>query len=191
MRRRSLSGNHDVAGGAELNFFQRVSQVTLEYFGPAAPGREQRRLVHQIREVGAGHAGGRRREFVQVDLVGERNLAGMDPQNVGAALVVWRMDDDRPVEPTGPQQRRVEDVRTVRGRQHDHPFRAGEAVHLGQDLVQGLFALVVTAERIRAARPADGVDLVDEDDRRGDLAGLGKQFADAAGANADDHLDEL
>ena len=42
-----------------------------------------------------------------------------------------------------------------------------------------------------AARAADGVDLVDEDDRRRDLARLGEQLAHAAGADADDHLDEL
>ena len=75
---------------------------------------------------------------------------------------------------------------------HDHAFGAGEAVHLGEDLVEGLLALVVAAEDARAAAgPADGVDLVDEDDRRGDLARLVEQVADPAGADADDHLDEL
>ena len=56
-----------------------------------------------------------------------------------------------PVEAAGSQQRRIEDVGPVRGGQHDDALRAGEAVHLGQDLVQRLFALVVTAERACAA----------------------------------------
>ena len=38
---------------------------------------------------------------------------------------------------------------------------------------------------------ADGVDLVDEDDRGRDLARLAEQLAHAARADADDHLDEL
>jgi hypothetical protein len=41
-----------------------------------------------------------------------------------------------------------------------------EAVHLGEDLVERLLALVVAAGDARAALPADGVDLVDEDDAR-------------------------
>src|SRR4029079_16844505 len=64
--------------------------------------------------------------------------------------------------------------------------------HLRQDLVQRLLALVVPAEGARAAaRPADGVDLVDEDDRGRHLPGLAEQLSDPARADADDHLDEL
>jgi hypothetical protein len=52
--------------------------------------------------------------------------------------------------------------------------------------------MVVTAHRPRAtARPADRVDFVDEDDRRRHLACFAEQLAHAAGADADDHLDEL
>ena len=39
--------------------------------------------------------------------------------------------------------------------------------------------------------PADGVELVDEDDRRGRVLGLVEEVAHAAGADADEHLDEL
>ncbi len=47
-----------------------------------------------------------------------------------------------------------------------------EAVHLGEDLVERLLALVVAARDARAALAADGVDLVDEDDARRRLLGL-------------------
>ena len=122
----------------------------------------------------------------------ERNLSRVDLQDLHAALVVGRMDDDLPVEAPRSQQRGVEDVRPVGGGQDDDALVAGEAVHLGEDLIERLFALVMTAERPRAAASAaDRVDLVDEDDRRRDLARLRKELADAAGADADDHLDEL
>ena len=92
----------------------------------------------------------------------------------------------------GPQQRRVEDLGAVGRGQHDHALVAGEAVHLGEDLVERLLPLVVAAERLRAAAgPADRVQLVDEDDRRRDLLGLVEQVTHPAGADADDHLDEL
>ena len=42
-----------------------------------------------------------------------------------------------------------------------------------------------------AAGAADGVELVDEDDRRRRLLGLLEEVAHAARADADDHLDEL
>jgi hypothetical protein len=49
---------------------------------------------------------------------------------------------------------------------------AGEAVHLGQNLVEGLLALVVAADaQGPAAGATDGVQLVDEEDRRGIVLG--------------------
>ena len=53
----------------------------------------------------------------------------------------------------------------------------GEAVHLDQQLVEGLLALGVV---VRAAARADGVDLVDEDDRRSMLARLARTGAGCA-----------
>ncbi len=66
-----------------------------------------------------------------------------------------------------------------------------EAVHLHEELVQRLLALVVSAAEARAAVAADGVDLVDEDDAGRAFLGLFEQVAHAAGADADEHLDEF
>ena len=66
-----------------------------------------------------------------------------------------------------------------------------EAVHLDQQLVQRLLALVVAAAQAGAAVAADGVDLVHEDDARGVRLGLLEQVAHAAGADADEHLHEV
>ena len=73
------------------------------------------------------------------------------------------------------------------------PDRGVEAVHLGEDLVERLLALVVAADHAAAAAAgaADRVQLVDEDDRRGGLLGLLEQVAHARGADAHDRLDEL
>ncbi len=104
---------------------------------------------------------------------------------------VRRVDGDLPVEPAGPQQRRVEHVGPVGGRDQDHTAADVEAVHLDQQLVQGLLALVVTTAEARTTVPADGVDLVDEHDRRGVRLGLLEQVADPGGTDTDEHLDEV
>src|SRR4029450_3018919 len=57
----------------------------------------------------------------------------------------------------------------------------------------GLLALVVSTDEPGAARArlADRVELVDEDDAGGLVLGLLEQIANARGADADEHLDEL
>ena len=95
------------------------------------------------------------------------------------------------IEATGAEEGGIEDVGPVRGREHDHRLRRTEPVHLGEDLVEGLFTLVVAAAESRAAMAPDGVDLVDEQDRRRGVLGGLEQIADARRADADEHLDEL
>ena len=107
---------------------------------------------------------------------------------------VGTVDDDLPVEAPGTDERRVEHVRTVR-RSHDDDALAGvEPVHLDQQLVQGLLALVVGAEpgaHRAAATLADGVDLIQEDERGCLLLRLLEQLAHARSSEADEHLHEL
>src|SRR5205085_12080742 len=76
----------------------------------------------------------------------------------------------------------------------DDAGRRVEAVHLGEDLVERLLALVVAAAEAgdaRRARTPDRVELVDEDDRRRGVLRLREEIANARGADADDRLDEL
>ncbi len=98
---------------------------------------------------------------------------------------------DLTVEPARTQQRRIENVGTVgRGDQDDALVRL-EAVHLDEELVQGLLALVIAAAETGAAMTADRVDFVDEDDAGRVLLRLLEHVAHAARADADEHLDEV
>ena len=115
-------------------------------------------------------------------------------EDLHAAGPVGRLHGDAAVEAAGAQQRRVEDLDAVRRADHDHVVRRREAVHLREDLVERLLALVVAAAQpadVARARPADRVELVDEDDRRGGLLGLLEEVAHARRADADDRLHEL
>ena len=66
-----------------------------------------------------------------------------------------------------------------------------EAIHLGQQLIERLLALVVAAKAAAIALLTNSIDLVDKDDARGLFLGLLKQVAHLGGATADEHLDEL
>src|SRR5947209_11503778 len=90
----------------------------------------------------------------------------MDAQNSLAAFEVGQIDDDAAVEAAGAEQRRIEDVGTVRSGDEDDAVVRFEAVHLHEELVQRLLALVVSAAEAGAAVTSDGVDFIDENDAR-------------------------
>ena len=107
------------------------------------------------------------------------------------AGAVRERDRDLTIEAARSQQGRVEDVGAVGGGEDDDARLVVEAVHLDEELVEGLLALVVAAAEARASLSSDGVDLVDEHDRGCRGLGLREQVADAAGTDAHEELHEL
>ena len=138
--------------------------------GAATRGREGG-LVDHLGEVGPDHARGALGEHPQVRVVRQLHLADVDLQDLLPAPQVGPVHHHLAVEAPGAQQRLVEHLRAV-GRGHDHDAGGGlEAVHLDEELVERLLALVVGGHGgDAAARLADRVELVDEDDAGGALA---------------------
>ena len=66
-----------------------------------------------------------------------------------------------------------------------------EAIHLGQQLIERLLALVVAAKAAAIALLTDGIDLIDKDDTRSFLICLLEEVPDLRGTHADEHLNEL
>ena len=66
-----------------------------------------------------------------------------------------------------------------------------EAVHLDEQLIERLLALVIAAAEAGAAMAADRVDFIDEDDAGRVLLRLLEHVAHAAGADAHEHFDEV
>ncbi len=121
----------------------------------------------------------------------ERLAAGVHLEDVLAPRAVRAIDHDLAVEAPRPKERRVEDVGAVGGGDEDDVVLHLEAVHLDQQLVEGLLALVVPSAHAGAPVAPDSVDLVDEDDAGRVLLGLLEEVAHPRGAHADEHLDEV
>ena len=141
---------------------------------------EQGRFVAHVGDVGTAESWRLLRQEVDVDRV-----VGFDGTQVhvedGLALIdVRHVDVDLAVKTTGTHQGLVQDVGAVGRCEDDHATVGPKPVHLRQELVQGVLPLVVGPEvRVLAACPANGVNLVDEDDGWGLLFGLLEKVADA------------
>lgn len=70
------------------------------------------------------------------------------------------------------QQCLVQHIRAVGGGQHNDTRVALKAIHLSQQLVDGLLALIIATTQAGATLTADGINLINEDDARGLSLGL-------------------
>ena len=161
-----FAGEHFFALGAHEHFVAGVLEVVHVDFVFAVARGPQGGFVDQIADVGAGQADGAASQPFEIDVGGQRHAARVNLEDRHAALLIRAIDGDVPIEPAGPQQRRIEHVGPIGGGQHDHRFVRAEAVHFAEDLIERLLAFVVAAAEAGAAMPADGVDFVDEQDRR-------------------------
>jgi hypothetical protein len=126
----------------------------------AATRCSQRGLVAQVGQIRAREPGGHRGHRVQVDVAGELEPATVDREDLHPAELVRTVHQHLPIEATGAQQRRVEDLGPVGRRQQHQPAGAVEAVEFDQQLVERLLALVVGADQPRGSpRPAQRVEL--------------------------------
>src|SRR5262249_38801719 len=89
------------------------------------------------------------------------------------------------------QQRWVQHIRPVRRRDDDNPFMGIESVHLLQQRVQSLLALVVATAKAVTAAPTHSVDFINENQARGVFPRLLEHIAHTACAYADKHLHEI
>ena len=128
---------------------------------------------------------------VKSDALFQFYLPGVHAEDGLAAGQVGQFHGDAAVEAAGAQKRGIERIRAVGGREYDHALVGVEAIHLGQKLVERLFALVVAADHAAVALFADGVDLVDEDDAGRFLRRLLEQIAHLGRAHAHEHLHKL
>ena len=96
------------------------------------------------------------------------------------------------VETAGTQQGIVKHIHTVGGSKDNDTAIGSEAIHLGEQGIQRVLTLIVTAHgRILGSGTAYGVDFVDENDAGRLLLGLTEQVADTAGSHTDEHLNEV
>src|SRR5688572_622307 len=183
--------HHAAAFAAPQDLVARLIDVGhLDLLLVAASG-QQRGFVEQIRQLSAGKARRAARDHGEVDIVGESNLAGVNAQDLLAADDVGKIDVNLAVKAARAQQRGVQYVRTIRRGDDDDTFLRVEAVHLDEQRIERLFALVIATTEAGAALAADGVDFVNEDQARGVLAALLEHVAHAAGAHADEHFHEV
>src|SRR5579872_992609 len=94
------------------------------------------------------------------------------------------------VKTTGAQQCLVKSIGSVRRGNDYYRLSSIKTIHLDEQLVQCLFALIIGVDA-GAALSTNGVNLVNEDDARRGFLGLIEQIAHTAGTNADQYLDKF
>ncbi len=143
--------------------------------GRIDPQRVHGRFLAERGDVGAHEAVGDVRDALEVHVLGQRHAPRVHVQDLQAADLVRHADLYLPVEPSAPAQRGVDGVGPVGGGHDDYLAAGLQAVHQGQQLGHDP-ALDFARDLLPLRR--DGVDLVDEYDRRRVVLGFLEDVAE-------------
>mmetsp|Transcript_35777 Transcript_35777/g.106792 ORF Transcript_35777/g.106792 Transcript_35777/m.106792 type:complete len:256 (-) Transcript_35777:1616-2383(-) len=122
----------------------------------------------------------------------QSDVLQVDQENLLPALQVRLVNLNLPVEPPRSSECLVENVYAVGAGEYDHIARGREAVHLDEELIESVLALIVAARHsATTALPADGVDLVDEDYAGRIAPRFLEEVPDARWTDAHEHFNEV
>ena len=171
--------------------FNTLLKIRLIGESSAVAHSAKRSFVDDIGQLRAGCAGRHSRDLVEVHVLPVFDLLGVYFQDILSALEIRQFHGHPAVEAAGPCQRGIQCFGPVRGRQDHDAYILFKAVHLREQLVQGLLALVIAAQGGPISLLADSIDLIDKYDTGCLLLGLPEQIADLGGAHTYEHLHEF
>ncbi|EKD52410.1 MAG: hypothetical protein ACD_62C00034G0002 [uncultured bacterium] len=154
-------------------------------------GRVQGRLVHEIFEIGPAETGSPSRDGQEIDVFVQRHFAGMNLEDRFAPQQIGSRHHNAAIETTWPEQSGIQHVGPVGGRNDDHPFVGFKTIHLDQQLIEGLLALIVTTTQTGTAVTTDSVDLIHKNDTGGIFFALFKEVSHARSPHPHKHLNKI
>ena len=170
--------------------FQCIDEMRHRDFSGTGAGGEQRGLVGDRGDGGRAETDAVARQRGNVQLAGTAQLGRVQLEQRLAIGQAGQADVDAAIEATFAQQCRVEGIGEVGRAQQQYALAPGEAVQLGEELIDDAVALGVAGAGLLAAL-ADAVDLVDEDDARCLAPGAAEQCLDLLDADAEVHRGEV
>ena len=155
------------------------------------PGSQQRGLVDEVSKIRTGKARRAASDSACIHIRRQRHFLHVNAKDFLAPVNIRDRHDNLTVKTARTQQGRVKHVGAVGRCDDDDAFIGFKAVHLDQQLVQGLLALVIGIAEAVPTMATNRINLVDEDNARRVLLSLFEHVAHTARADADKHFDKI
>ena len=170
--------------------FYALFQICLTHHCAASPNRAQGGFIDDIGQLRPGGAGGHAGDGAKIHVLSQTNLLSVNLQYGLPPGQIRQLHRHPPIEPSRSGKGGIQRLRPVGGRQNNHTVVSLKAVHLREQLVQGLLPLVVAAD-LSVPLLSDGIDLINEHDAGGLLLGLLEEIPHLGRAHAHKHLHEF
>ena len=182
---------HRLALGTHQNFVFCFVKIFQRYLAFVLTGSQQSGFVNQIGQIGPRETGRAAGHRGQINVFCQRNFFDVNLQNFFPPLNIRIGNRHLTVKTPRTQQSRIQNIGTVGRRNQNYALIIVKAVHLHQQLVQRLFALVIAAAQTGTAMAADRVNFIDKQQTGRIFFGLGKHIPHPRSTDTDKHLNKI
>src|SRR6266568_1224700 len=179
---RTLSTDEDLV--------QSLIKAVLCHGNQIATCCQQSGFIDEIGDVSANHPRGGTGDVNQVHVFCQWDVVRVNLENGQATIPVGTLDCHTSIEAAGAQERFVQSIWAIGCCNDNNGLARLKAVHLNQQLVQGLLTLVAAIDA-GPALTTHGINFIEEDDAGRGFLSLLEEITHAAGANTDQHFDKL
>ena len=155
------------------------------------PRRQQRRLIHQIRQISTRKPRRPSSQRIQINLHRNRLPPRMHLQNTPPTTPIRTINHNLTIKPTRPQQRRIQNIRTIRSRNQNNIILQLKPIHLHQQLIQRLLTLIMPPTQTSPTMPPNRINLIHKHNTRRRLLRLLKQIPNTRRTHTHKHLHKI
>src|SRR4030043_1424536 len=101
---------------------------------------------------------------------------GMDMKNSKPSFFIRHIKNNSSIKSSWSKKCWVKQIPSISGRNNNHVIVGGKAVHFNQNLIEGLFSLVMPAHEALSPLASDCVDFINKNNRRGRSFGLSEKI---------------
>ncbi len=145
-------------------------------------------FINQVLQVCANKARSRSGNFSKVNGRIDRLAFGVYFENGFTPVLIRLIQHHTPVKTARAEQGRVQDIGSVGCCNHDHVGVSSKPVHFNQQLVEGLFALVMASAKTSTTMTTNSIDFINKHNTGRMLLGFVKKIAHTAGTHTDKHF---
>ena len=153
--------------------------------------RKNRRFIQNILKIRTRESRRTLCQRTQIHIRRHPFVPRMNIENRLSALAVRKRNRNLTIETARTQQSRIQNIRTVRRRNHDDAAVVFHTVHLNEQLVQRLFTLIMAAAEAGTTLTTNRIDFINEDDARSSCLRLLEHVTYTARTDTDKHLNKV
>ena len=168
-----------------------LSNIFLNQISTSIFSRQNSRLIQQVFQLCTCKTSCSLSNLMKIHIVSQRFILGMNLQNLFSSFHIRNSHRHLAIKTSGTQDSRIQDIHAVGSCHNNNAFVDPKAIHLYQQLIQGLFSLIMSTAHTGTSTSCHCINLINKNDTGSVILTILKEVTNPGSAHAHKHFHEI